>query len=142
MKTILLIMVVAVLGLTSCSTVKKTSATAAVETAVVQYPVVADLDIQPKITRTASWGFSLWGGLSTKERIRNLIADMVEESNADILLEPQIKTTRTFMNLGGGSVTITGYPASFKDFRKASEADLDALQKADPRLYNLSKKKK
>lgn len=66
----------------------------------------------------------------------------VEESNADILLEPQIKTTRTFMNLGGGSVTITGYPASFKDFRKASEADLDALQKADPRLYNLSKKKK
>lgn len=135
---ILLIAAVALLS-TSCTTVRSTSATASVETAVLQYPTVADLDISPtKVSRTTQWGIEIFCKVSEKVRKENLVAELLADAGADVLLEPQFIVKRSL--LGTNSITVTGYPAKFRDFRKATEADLEALKAAYPTVHMVSDK--
>ena len=64
--------------------------------------------------------------ISVKQRKDNLKADIVKEANADVLLEPQVTYTKT--PFGKREIEITGYPATFKNFRKATSEDLEALK--------------
>ena len=56
-KLFLLTAVCAALFMSSCSTITKTATTAMVESTVVTYPEVADLEIQQKATQTMTWSF-------------------------------------------------------------------------------------
>ena len=56
-KLFLLTAVCAALFMSSCSTITKTATTTMVESTVVTYPEVADLEIQPKATQAMSWSF-------------------------------------------------------------------------------------
>lgn len=127
----------------SCSTMKKsTSTTMNVESGVYQYPTVADLDVKQKIEKQIEWSFVPfnWGQPPLQLRKNNLIADIVKENNADVLLEPQI----TFIKqpFGKRTLIITGFPASFKNFRKANKEDLKALEIVVPapkmEVYNVA----
>lgn len=128
---------------TSCSTVRKSTSTSmAVESGVYQYPTVADLDVKPKVEKQIVWNFVPFnlGQPSLENRKQNLKADIIKENGADVLLEPQIVYTKK--PYGERTLTITGYPATFKDFRKATEADLKALEVVIPapqmKVYNVS----
>lgn len=128
---------------TSCSTVRKSTSTSmAVESGVYQYPTVADLDVKPKVEKQIVWNFVPFnlGQPSLENRKQNLKADIIKENGADVLLEPQIVYTKK--PYGERTLTITGYPATFKDFRKATEADLKALEIVIPapqmKVYNVS----
>jgi len=116
------------LVLSSCTTVKQTATTAAVETSIHQYPTVADLDIKNKVEARTTWGFRPFHIGEPKLEVAkgNLIAETLKANNADVLLEPQVIFTRT--SYGERVLTISGYPAAFKNFRKATEADLEALK--------------
>lgn len=46
--------------------------------------------------------------------------------NADVLLEPQFHFEKT--QYGQRSLTVSGYPATYKNFRKATDADLNAIK--------------
>ncbi len=122
-----------ILAASSCTTIKKSATTAEVQNGIYQYPTVADLDIHPKVEVSKSWNFIPfhWGEPSVSLAKGNLIAETVKENNADILLEPQVIFTKT--SFGKRKLIITGYPASFKNFRKATEADLEALKSCPPR---------
>lgn len=133
-KLLSLLVLTALLG--SCTTVQKTASTVPVETYVVQYPTVADLDIShQKVSKSTSW-FSLFSFTSPILRRDNLIAELIQENDADVLVEPHfIFTNKTF---GRSSITVFGYPATFKNFRKATESDLEALRCGRRDIYDVS----
>lgn len=127
MKAIkLLFILVAAVGLASCSTTKRTATTIAIETSVVQYPTVADLEIgERKVMKKVTWS-SLFSMTSYGTRKGNTIAELVAESGADVLVEPQFIHKSNM--LGHHELTVIGFPAKYKNFRKATEADLKAIQ--------------
>lgn len=116
------------LMVTSCTTVKKTSASVNVEAQVKQYPTIADLDIHSKkVEKTYSW---YWNPFKREPMLSvlkgNLIAEILQETGGDVLLEPNIIYTKE--SFGKRTLTVFGFPATFKNFRKATEADLKALE--------------
>lgn len=129
---IIMILACSFLAFSSCTTIKKTATSVDVQTGIYQYPTVADLEIHPKVEVSKTWNFIPfhWGEPSVSLAQGNLIAEIVKENNADILLEPQVIFTKT--SFGERKLIITGYPASFKNFRKATESDLDALKACPP----------
>ena len=54
------------------------------------------------------------------------IAELLEEQKADVLLEAQFTFQRT--PYGERVLTVTGFPAVYKNFRKATKGDLDAIK--------------
>lgn len=140
--TLILLAITAIL-LTSCSTMRKSTSTSLdVSSGVYQYPTVADLKVLPKVEKQITWNFVPfnWGQPALSLRKTNLIADIVKENQADVFLEPQI--TYTKKPYGERTLTITGYPAIFKDFRKANSEDLRALEVVLPapktKIHNVS----
>ncbi len=127
----------------SCTTVRKTASTSDIRTEVMQYPTVADLDVLPKVEQTITWNFVPfhWGQPSLDVRKTNLQAEVIKAAGADVLLESQfVFTKRSF---GERTLTVTGYPAKFKNFRKATPEDLEALSKVIPapqqKVYKVSR---
>lgn len=137
-KIISTLFVCSIIALTSCSTVYKTASSTDVETSVTTYPEVADLDVQTKISETKSWNFVPFHigepKLSTVKG--NLIAEVLKAHNADILLEPQFSFQKTPYK--ERILTVTGYPATYKNFRKATANDLEAIKVC--RYANVKKK--
>lgn len=140
MKTRNLCLAAALCGLlsaTSCSTLRKSSSTALpIESSVRQYPTVVDLEVKgEKISKQVEWNFVPFnlGQPSLANRKQNLLADAVKEQEADILLEPQM--TYTKVSFGKRTLTVTGYPATFKNFRKATSEDLEALKAVRPLVH-------
>lgn len=111
----IIIAILALAACSSCSTVRHTSQNAPVATTVVSF-TVADLDVAPgKVTSTYSWHWMPFRSPSIELIKTNTTALMLKERNADVLLEPQyIVEKRGFLR--GGSVTVTGFPAKFKNF--------------------------
>lgn len=139
MKKYIFIVALALTSLCSCTTVKLTSQTADVATAVMQYPTVTDLQVLDAASATVEWGWNPFNRMTLDMRKGNLVANLLKEKGADILLEERFIYESD--GFGGGTLTVTGYPAKFTGFRKATQADLDALRVADPGIYNISKKK-
>ena len=142
-QKVILVFVCVMTLFSSCSVMKKSSSTAInVESGVYQYPTVADLDVKRKIEKVVTWNFVLfnWGQPSLELRKNNMIADIVKENDADILLEPQMTFTKK--SYGKRTLVITGFPASFKDFRRATVEDLKALEMTIPvskkDIYNVA----
>lgn len=123
----LFLFVALLLSLASCSSFRSSTATIApVETNVKQFPTVVDLDIQQqRITKTISWHWSPFEKYKLSVREKNLMADVITENDADILVSPQFKYTK--VPYGKRTLTITGYPATFKSFRKATEKEINLM---------------
>lgn len=130
MKYSYIILSIICLSVSSCRTLKKaTSTTQNIEVNVKQYPTVVDLNVaQEKVEKTITWEYSLFQFCqpSYNDRRDNLIADIVKENGADVLLE--VQSTYKKVPFGQRSLTITGYPATYKNFRKAGKEDLRALE--------------
>ncbi|MGM9713174.1 MAG: hypothetical protein ACI3Y5_03525 [Prevotella sp.] len=113
---------------TSCTTVTKTATTASVDNIVATYPTVADLEVKSKISQSMSWSFAPfhWGEPKLTTAKGNLVSETLKALNADVLLEAQFMFQKT--SYGERTLTVTGFPATYKNFRKASDKDLDALK--------------
>jgi hypothetical protein len=118
--------VVSSIVLYSCSSMQKTSTAKTMDIyggGVLHFPVVADLDIRE--TKTSG---SKAGTTSTSLDLLKVeaIAAALKAANADVLIEPsyQIETEGSRV-----TVSVTGWPASYKNFRKLQLADT-ALIKA------------
>lgn len=144
-QKLITLLAVCALVLSSCTTVKQTASTAGVETGIYQYPTVADLDIKGKVEARTTWSFRPFHVGEPKLEVAkgNLIAETLKAHDADVLLEPQVIFTRT--SYGERVLTISGYPAAFKNFRKATEADIEALKatrgcpESQRTIYNVSR---
>lgn len=110
----------------SCTTIEKTTQTVDVNAYIVQYPTVADLEISPKkVSRTTAWS-SLFSLTRFDTRKENCIAELLQECDADVLVEEHMVYKKEMF--GTNKLTVFGFPAKYKNFRKATDADLEALK--------------
>jgi hypothetical protein len=119
-------------GLTSCSSFKSstTKSMGIYGAGIIQKPVLVDLDVKgTRVTGMAN-------GLTNKnlEMVKqDAVADALKKADADILVEPKFETA---IRNGHISVTVTGFPATYKNFRSITAEDVELLavghtQKAD-----------
>lgn len=133
MKTKSALIIATALLLSSCSSVRHTAATAPVDVTVATF-TVADMDVQPtKITATTNWNYNPFKRVNVETVKNNTTAKMLQETGADVLVEPQyIIERRGFLR--GGSVTVFGFPAKYSNFHKMTPeeakiiSDLEKLQ--------------
>lgn len=119
MKKVTLLSFSAALALTSCSVVNKTASQGNVD-AVAASAVISDLDVSDqKITYTLVPSKKVRrGGLGNC--INTAISEALEKNGGgDVLLETQkaIIKRQGILGLKIKSVTVTGYPATYKNFR-------------------------
>ena len=121
-KSLGLLMLTTVL-LTSCQTVIKTSRTACVGQQLKNVTVV-DLEASDKrVTYTLKPDKEVRrGGLENVKQAAE--ADILEEHNADVLLEPRyvVSKKRTLFGKKITSVTVSGRPAYYKNYRSLSDS--------------------
>lgn len=126
MRKIALFSVVVLMMLASCSSVEKTATITKIETNVIQNPTIADLDVRmEKVEKTVSWGIEIFNRIPFNTRLENLVAEILKENDADVLVEPHF-----IYQIDGGIKTLTvfGFPAKFNTFRNATESDLEILK--------------
>lgn len=87
---------------------------------------VAELDIADKrVEKSVSWKLTALSPTSLEQRKHNLITELCREAGADVLVDPQFTYSKRF--LGGGKLTVSGYPASYRNFRTMTPAEIDAF---------------
>jgi len=88
---------------------------------VVQNPVLVDLEVkETKVTGTAEgWNSSL------EALKQNAIADAIAKTEADVLVDPKYQTETSNERI---TVTVTGFPATYKNFRPMKEEDIKLLE--------------
>lgn len=121
----LAIVIASVVFLQSCTSVSKFSSgkTLDIAASVNQKPTLADLDVKEnKVTGTASY--------KSKEKSieaikQEAVANALKSANADILVEPKFATE---INNSTITITVTGYPGFYKNFRPIKTDDLPVLE--------------
>ncbi len=86
-----------------------------------QVPVLVDLDVsEVKVTGTAT------GMRSKLDRVKNMaLSEALRSSQADVIVDP-VYVSEVVGNKV--TVTVTGYPAVYKNFRAATEGDVPLLE--------------
>ena len=112
--------------LTSC-TVLKTNTAKTMDiygSGVIQKPVVVDLDVkEAKVTGTSTET----QGKAIDMIKQEAVADAIKKASADILVEP---TFETITSNGKITVTVTGFPGTYKNFRIIKDTNDVKLLKA------------
>lgn len=86
----------------------------------------AELTIAEKrVSKSCSWNVKLLSPTTLEQRKHNLTVDLCREVNADVLVDPQFTYEKRI--LGGGRLTVSGYPAVYKNFRAMSDKEVDAF---------------
>lgn len=128
-----LLVAAAAIALTSCTTVSHTAKTEDVETHVYNL-TVADMDVsKDKVSKTTSWNWTPLSTVSVEAQKEKATAELLEEKKADVLVEPQYIVKRRGL-FRGGEVTVTGYPATYRNFRPMTKDDAEAIATIDGKL--------
>ncbi len=108
-----------VFSFNSCKTIKSTTVkeTDVSGPTVIQKPVIADLDVKEA---KVSGSFSGSSSFSVSHAKEMAVADALKSSNSDVLVEPRYEISKSFRKI---EVTVTGYPATYKNFRPMEAAD-------------------
>ncbi len=89
-------------------------------------PLVADLKVSPIPYRT-EMTFELNNGeplFIEKSHENQIIAKALEETDADVLVEPRFKSVQIGNKL---TITLKGYPAKYENFRSANLEEAQAI---------------
>lgn len=115
----------------SCTTESKTIVSTSSRTIEPQiYPILADLDIKTQKV-TGVWNYECESGASYDEELlkSNAVYQALKDIKADILVAPQYHISTKIMGRQYITVTVTGYPAFYKNFRPISEfSDLETIE--------------
>lgn len=117
---------IAALALSSCSTITHTSQTAAVDTQVYNL-TVADMKVAAKKDSvTVNWKWNPLSTISLSAQKETATHTLLGKSDADVLVEPEYIVKRRGL-FRGGSVTVTGYPATYSNFRAMTADDAEKI---------------
>ena len=128
MKKILpgLLIIIISITIASCSSMKSTTNTAKTlpvyGAGVIQKPVIVELDVkQTKVTATVNGKL----GSNIEALKAEAVSVAVKNAAADVLVEPtySIVTTR-----GTSTVTVTGFPAVYQNFRDIIMEDIPLIK--------------
>lgn len=141
----LLISVFVLVGFSSCGTMRSTSTTRTartleIEADIQQLPTVADLVVDTVLAKNdTSWTNISFKHVMLKSEMRKvLLGEMLENTNADVIVQPREKVQTKVFHPFKQSYTmqVVGYPARYRNFRTATEEDLRILQGLDPQPVN------
>jgi hypothetical protein len=121
--SLLLFVVLALVSLESCSVQKSVTAKSMdiYGSGVMHKPVIADLDVSStKVKGT----YDVVSGTLFEAAKNEAIAQLLKESNADVIVEPKYELVQT---MGSSKITISGYPATYKNFRSIEKSDIELL---------------
>lgn len=125
-----IIIACAAMALSSCTTVKNTASTEAVDTKIASM-TVADLQVdKEKVSKTVKWNWSPLTSVSVADKKENATGELLLEKDADVLIEPQYVVNHRGL-FRGGSVTVTGYPAKYYNFRPMTKEDAEMIATAN-----------
>lgn len=86
----------------------------------------ADLEIaDERVSKSITWTLNFLSGTPLEQRKANLIVELCREVGADVLVDPQFTFSKRV--LGGGKLTVSGYPAKYKSFRTMTDEQIDAF---------------
>lgn len=131
MKKIFVILIIAsAFAVTSCSTVKKSATTRNIAPAITA-AVLSDLEVSnQKVTYTLYPTAEVRrGGL--QNCIETAVSEALAANGGDVLVETQTAVVELNPGRKVKSVTVTGYPAKYKNFRQASEETLNKMAVSD-----------
>jgi predicted small secreted protein len=124
MKKIFLILLSATL-FTSCNMLERTTSSRTQDINkgdIVQKPLLVDLNVQ----ETKVTGSAIGKTTSNIEQLKKeAVANALKTANADILVEPKYVIENTNRSI---TVTVTGYPATYKNFRQIKEEDINLIK--------------
>ncbi len=133
MKRTLLICTM-LIGLSACETIKiSTAKTIEIQNnGIIQKPTIADLEVKP--TKVSGSGIS--SGAETFDNVKTrAVSDAIKQANCDLLVEPIYEIEKTGNSF---KVTVTGYPASYKNFRPITEEDLKLINESSSKKVKTS----
>lgn len=114
------------LAFSSCTAVQMTSDVAPVGTAVFNL-TVADLNVsKQKAEHTVSWEWNPFMPVSIEAKKQTATAELLRQVGADVLVEPQYIVKHNGF-LQGGSVLVSGYPATYSGFRAMTDQDAEKI---------------
>ena len=123
-KQILFFTIVATTFITSCSVSKKhiSKAIDINGPGVVQKPTIVDLDVkETKVTGSATAKSN-----APLEIVKEAaVKDAINKANADILIEQKFETETSGRKM---TVTVKGFPATYKNFRPITTEDVELLK--------------
>ena len=127
MKTRILILTLFTTLFVSCSTTKKTTSTIRSMDingpGVIQIPVVVDLEV---INTKVNGSYTMSTQDAQVDYLKSkAIAIALQSTKADVLIEP---TYEIIEGNGIITVTVTGFPGTYKNFRTISKDDIPLLQ--------------
>lgn len=86
----------------------------------------ADISVdKERSSVSSSWIIKLFTPHDMEQKKKLLIEELKRRTKADIILDPQFTLTKT--RLGGGKITLSGYPAHYTNFRNLTPAETDSL---------------
>lgn len=86
----------------------------------------ADLNIsEERVSMSKVWTLNFLSATSLEQRKANLIIELCRREGADILVDPQFTYTKRV--LGGGKLTVSGYPAKYTNFRTMTDKEIDTF---------------
>ncbi len=113
---------VAVLAFTSCSTSVSYTATTGKSAASLLSATVADLEVSPErvsATITPSKAIQRGGEENVKQAVEQ---EALKNGNYDLLVDPEFTITRSGFKKKITSITVSGRPARFKNFRSLNDS--------------------
>lgn len=125
MRKALALLAFVVVAMSSCDTLNKTARTADISSSI-QNATVADLEVSDRISYTMNPVPKdiQRGGMENVKQAAEAEALEKKGGNADILLEPQyvLVKKKTFFGSKVESVTVSGRPARYKNFRTLNDS--------------------
>lgn len=133
MRLVLTLATALMLALCSCSTITHTSEYDHVDTRIVSL-TVADMNVHPeRIEHTSGWKWKPFNSVSVSREKENATGELLKQVGADVLVEPQYIVKRRGL-FRGGSVTVSGYPATYNNFRPMTESDAIIISTFDGKM--------
>lgn len=139
---IILFCALAIAGMSSCGVSRGTVTTARtleIEIHIAQMPTVADLVVDSVLQSSDTAWTNTFKNLTSKNEMRRvMVGNILEKSEADVLIEPREIYTKTIHSpfKSDHKLRVVGYPARYRNFRTATEDDLRILNGLDPQPIN------
>ncbi len=122
------------LALSSCSTITHTTQTAAIDTQLYNL-TVADMNVAAKKDSvTVDWKWNPLSTVSLAAQKESATHTLLGKNDADVLVEPEYIVKRRGL-FRGGSVTVTGYPATYAGFRPMTQEDAEKIATVNGQCY-------
>lgn len=86
----------------------------------------ADVSVaKERASLSSSWIMKLFSPRDLELKKASLVVELKKRTHADVIIDPQFIVEKRI--LGGGKITLSGYPAYYTNFRNLTPVEVDSL---------------